>query len=809
MNQINVNINEDNNLEVKALKKQNKKNSNLSSDNKLLKESQNLLVSKNKSKINKKNTKNYTSNLYKKNINECESINNSLNNLANKIISKNKTENISLQEKILLELFINISEFNESNFDFFVSYQNLCNMLNNKGLLNKELNKNVIITKTDLDIKLKEILTNKNLSKKLNFNNFVKFLAYLAYKIDTIHFIDNPRRTFNYIINKYFNNNYYYYNDEKDKNSLIRIIYSYILTIQEEKNINYILEDIIIFLSQIYINYFFNELNNINNKDSVDIDKNNFKCIVLALKNIGIYPILINIKELVIMFYILLDDTNDNIYLDIKDININNDFKFKKFCQFFITLCLFIKEKNYIVLRQYSYLLNKKKEDENFDNILKNGQKEGIVKFILQLNIENKYKYQNIYFNDYNINNDDINKEKEQKNLFNNFNLNHEEIDFIKQIFESYSSYLDKNFNYQLSFTDIIIFLKDYNLIVKNNNYPNLLKEKVLKAQVNSRNNIKKLKRSLHSLDHLFNNKKYIKIKDYNYNSYYNKISLGDLELLFSKTQQKDKKNININKSMDDIFFNKNNNKNNYKDYNLKIRLNLEQFIYFLNFLSNKLFFESLSDFIKYLSKNIKYINTHKFQSRDMNLRFIYRKYKELDSSELLDIIQEFSPILNIYFNLYIRKSNLNGISFNYYLKLFSDFEIFPKIVNHNLLKNIFCVLYQINNNSNEEININEDSKEINIIQKNKEIGFNEFILTFGIISLYITEFWEINEIQSLLALFYLIINSDKIKSLKRENNFNFIQNIKDKVNEINERYNYFKKDDEPEFIKYLKEPYF
>jgi effector-binding domain-containing protein len=201
MNAINENINEDDFYEIKMHKKKKKKNSDTNINNDLTKEKQSILVSKKNSNINKKNTVTYTSNLSIKHQKEYEQINNSLNKLANKIISKNKTLNISLSEKILLELFINISEFNESNFDFFVSYQNLCSMLNSKGLLNREIYNNVVITKSDLDIILKEILTNKNASKKLNYNNFVRFLAYLSYNIDPMHFIDKPKRTFNFIIN--------------------------------------------------------------------------------------------------------------------------------------------------------------------------------------------------------------------------------------------------------------------------------------------------------------------------------------------------------------------------------------------------------------------------------------------------------------------------------------------------------------------------------------------------------------------------------------------------------------------------------
>ena len=185
------------------------------------------------------------------------------------------------------------------------------------------------------------------------------------------------------------------------------------------------------------------------------------------------------------MFYILLDENNDSKYLNIKDIDTNNTFKFKNFCQFFFTLCLFIKEKNFLVLKQYSYLLNKQKDNNSFDNILKIGQKEGIIRFILSLKVENNYKNKEIYPNNYNL--DIKNKVKDISTIKKDFNLNKEENDFIKQIFDSYSSHFDKNFNYLLSYWDIINFLRDFNLIRKNNNYDNLLIEKISLARNNSK----------------------------------------------------------------------------------------------------------------------------------------------------------------------------------------------------------------------------------------------------------------------------------------------------------------------------------
>jgi hypothetical protein len=419
-----------------------------------------------------------------------------------------------------------------------------------------------------------------------------------------------------------------------------------------------------------------------------------------------------------------------------------------------------------------------------------------IIKFILDLNIT-EYKPNN---NDYKI---DINTREEIINFdCNELNLNHKEMNLLKNIFESYSSCFDKYLNYQISFTDIFTFLNDYNLIrIKDynnsNEYKNAFREKITKAQNNSRNKIIKLKESLHSLDFLFNVEKNGKSKILNANSSYNSISLVDAEILFSKLQHKEKQS--SSKSVDKTLSTKN--INNKKEYNLKFRLNFKSFVQFLYLLSNKLCFESFSLFIEFLSFGQ---NNIKLKNRRINLKYFNDKYIQFDSSELSVIIKEFSPIIHLYFVAYVRKINKNEIDYNIYLKILSDFEIFPYIVNNNILKDIFDLLYRIEHNN---IINDEKNKEGHLIEKNKEIGFNVFMYSFGIIAFYLTEVSQLDEIQSFLALFYLIIKSDKIKFVLKNIYFSFVDILKDKISEISKKYNNII-DEEPEYIKFLKEPY-
>ena len=90
------------------------------------------------------------------------------------------------------------------------------------------------------------------------------------------------------------------------------------------------------------------------------------------MKYIGFFPNLVNIKELVIMYYIQLDDNNDNKYLNIEELNLNNDINisFKKFCQYFLCLCFYIKSKKHSFLNQFSYLLKEEKKVNFFQFII-------------------------------------------------------------------------------------------------------------------------------------------------------------------------------------------------------------------------------------------------------------------------------------------------------------------------------------------------------------------------------------------------------------------------------------------------------
>ena len=146
--------------------------------------------------------------------------------------------------------------------------------------------------------------------------------------IDYLHFIAKPKRTLKFNINKLFGNYF-----KENKMSFISLIYNYVLYLQQETNINVMIKPIISNIKNLFIN--FNESNeenlyilNENENQNIYIRKNKFKKILNIMKYIGFFPNLVNIKELVIMYYIQLDDNNDNKYLNIEELNLNNDILF-------------------------------------------------------------------------------------------------------------------------------------------------------------------------------------------------------------------------------------------------------------------------------------------------------------------------------------------------------------------------------------------------------------------------------------------------------------------------------------------------
>ena len=673
---------------------------------------------------------------------------------------------------LLFEVFIHLSEFDINKFDFFVNYSNICTLLREINIIDKKLYTGIIISQKDIDVLFKTIKKNND-TKKLNFKEFMKFFSNLVYKIDFWHFIDNPKRTLKFNIDKFFKN---YFNENKI--SFISLIYNYVLYVQKERNINEILKPIIPFIKNIFIKFYEKEIEtnkenenitNFNDNINLPIYKSKFKNIINIMKYLGLFPFFINLKELVIVYYIELDKNNDNNYLNLNEKNSNFDILFKKFCQLFLCICLYIKEKKQSILKQYLYLYTDN-TDFNFENELKFGQKEGIIRFILNLNNKNLSPGNNLEI--FNINKF-IKETISEKEIIKGLKkLKLKDINFLYQIFESYSSHFDKYLNFQISFSDIVTFLKQCNLI-DNNSYKskNLsIEKKYNKAIKRINKNISRLKISLHSFDNLFTEKYSSKNKNIakiEFKKNKNDISLKDIEIIFCKVSQR----ADINN-----------------------RLFFGEFLKFLYFLMDKIGYNSINEFIEYLNSiKTNYLAVLMKQNEELNKINLF--FNELKSNELIDIINQISPIINIYLAAFSNKNNIYSITYDIFLKIFTEFDIYPNVIGNNILKNIFYELYRMKNINNEKFG------------ENKEIEFEDIYKAIGIIALYLKNSSKLDDKKILLGLFYKIAESKKI-NLELNFNFNFSDDLKNKIVEISKIYYGLDEIKEPEYKSFLENPF-
>ena len=673
---------------------------------------------------------------------------------------------------LLFEVFIHLSEFDINKFDFFVNYSNICTLLREINIIDKKLYTGIIISQKDIDVLFKTIKKNND-TKKLNFKEFMKFFSNLVYKIDFWHFIDNPKRTLKFNIDKFFKN---YFNENKI--SFISLIYNYVLYVQKERNINEILKPIIPFIKNIFIKFYEKEIEtnkenenitNFNDNINLPIYKSKFKNIINIMKYLGLFPFFINLKELVIVYYIELDKNNDNNYLNLNEKNSNFDILFKKFCQLFLCICLYIKEKKQSILKQYLYLYTDN-TDFNFENELKFGQKEGIIRFILNLNNKNLCSENNLEI--FNINKF-IKETISEKEIIKGLKkLKLKDINFLYQIFESYSSHFDKYLNFQISFSDIVTFLKQCNLI-DNNSYKskNLsIEKKYNKAIKKINKDISRLKISLHSFDNLFTEKYSSKNKNITkieFKKNKNDISLKDIEIIFCKVSQR----ADINN-----------------------RLFFGEFLKFLYLLMDKIGYNSINEFIEYLNSiKTNYLAVLMKQNEELNKINLF--FNELKSNELIDIINQISPIINIYLAAFSNKNNIYSITYDIFLKIFTEFDIYPNVIGNNILKNIFYELYRMKNINNEKF------------EENKKIEFEDIYKAIGIIALYLKNSSKLDDKKILLGLFYKIAESKKI-NLELNFNFNFSDNLKNKIFEISKIYYGLDEIEEPEYKSFLENPF-
>ena len=208
----------------------------------------------------------------------------------------------------------------------------------------------------------------------------------------------------------------------------------------------------------------------------------------------------------------------------------------------------------------------------------------------------------------------------------------------------------------------------------------------------------------------------------------------------------------------------------------------------------DKIGFNSINKFIEYLNSiKTNYLAVLMKQNEELNKINLF--FNELKSNKLIDIINQISPIINIYLAAFSNKNNIYSITYDIFLKIFTEFDIYPNVIGNNILKNIFYELYRMKNINNEKF------------EENKKIEFEDIYKAIGIIALYLKNSSKLDDKKILLGLFYKIAESKKI-NLELNFNFNFSDNLKNKIFEISKIYYGLDEIEEPEYKSFLENPF-
>ena len=704
--------------------------------------------------------------------------------------SNNSNKNF-LFENILLNIFMNYSDFSEIDFQYYLSLTNLNKILKNIGIIEKKKSQ---ITISDINIIFKKVKGNL-LSNKLNFREFESLIFQLAMLINEDKFKKDIKNYMNFFITKYFKK----ISDKCSKsNNIINNINS--IEFNSTSNIIKILSKIIKKLKEIYFQFFKYDIDhNINNEKTI---KENLKSCFIFLKSYEICPLYISIKEISLYYYLIINIQEEEIPL-FSNFKLGNNFNFQKFCHFLtiIGISIINKEKN--EFNDKSQKIMNKKEDKNYINHYINlNNEEKFIQFLNKLNnlegIEKTHKnFSHITMNSNNSNilpdkkyiddffpNAFYYKEKSKGNLFylsKNFNennlINHlneknelNQILFfknqniinkkiLKEIFEYYSDYNDKYQMNKIGYNDFMKFIKDFNLFnlsklnteEKNNIFSSSLRMSKLQTTSTIKQNIKLNKSEISKRNIL--------------NEQYLNILWSDI------SGKKNQKIINLNSIKPKINLNRSSSLNSLKPNSLNYnKLNYFQFIEILLSISQILYFDSFDIFVKFLEEgNNIYLNIQEKKNEIMNKFYIIQ-----NNNQLIKILNSIKKILKNYYNYYSK--NKEKITFDIIIKIYKDFNILPYFISFIELKNIFFTLADILNNKQD-------------LEKEKKINFELFLISLGIISLSINTSSNLTNIERLILLLVQIAYSEKKNQFFSNETFSIRKDLFNIIIELEKNY--------------------
>ena len=641
-------------------------------------------------------------------------------------------------DKVYL-LFINNSFYSQEKNTYFITQQNLYKIIKNISI---NLNINII------DLIFKRVSTHQSLL--INYEQFQQFLILLCEKQYPNEFKKNKKEAmkkflsllyqkYPYVIQKETNNDkndltYYFYNSMEQ-------LFNYEINESQLQ----IIEKISSSLMEIYEKYFNDGI-----KNEMYNKKNSLTYLIEFSRDFEIIPYYLNETQISCYYCLLNEKQNRKKILE---------FTFDDFTKFIIRIGIYAYDKCFKIpydeitdigkLLLFLEILNNSKGMNNFSRKLSRP----FSQFSL---IPDKKVYNDLNKNDNIENNIGNNIDEDFDNNIENNNLIKNNISAFQITFSYFCTHGDKLNCNLMNLSSYIKFLKHCKI------YHEVLDTQRKEFNKIS-NDLKKKNEKKNGVSNRFNNdnifkttmeKNYIKKITKIVNSNNNDLLIGesDVNIIFSYLTGPRNSNFNeyYQKMLDKNYgisttiwnnlekkFNtkaiNNKNVNEEEKSHKMLRMDFKTFLLSLKYIARKIYSNlninnALNKLLinniipNLIDKDIKFINT------ETNLYYfdnLEKNFDDLKNEEFSFCIDKLKQVMNMYYKIYF---DTEIIVFNQFFNFYTDFSIFPDLINLFQIKTLFIFLCE---KTKIEENINFNS--LNEINKEPYINNNLFALSFAI----------------------------------------------------------------------------
>ena len=743
---------------------------------------QNNIQQNNQSQVDNFNNENQNENVYENEANneddnyyneyyneEADNNNENIYNENEDYYENEENKRISRNDKLYL-IFINNSVYIPEKNKYFLSQQNLYKIIK-KIVLPFDINK--------IDLIFKRISPK---SLQINFDQFQQFLILLCEKENPFQFKRNKKEAMNTFLSLLFAKfqiviNYGVNNDKNETSKYFYNSINKLFNYKPNDSQLYILEQINSSLMEIYEKYF-----NDGTKNEIYSQENILRYIIEFSRDFEIIPFYLSETQMSTYYFLSNEKENPNQKLD---------FTFEHFKMFFIRISIYIYEKFFKTNNDKTSEVGKLLlflERLEFSKGMKNFSRKLSRPNAKQLSLipnKNVYKELNEVCNiEIDVNNNDDNENMQNNMLIKN-NLSAFETTF------SYFCSHGNKFNNLMNLSSYIKFLKHckiYKEVFENQRKKfNQISNEMIKKELsynkgfsnqrfyNQNNNYKtneqkKYIKTITKIVNSSNNNSLIGESDvniifsyltgprnYNFNEYYQKMldknSGCSTAIWTNEEKQFNTKAIN------------NKNTNEEEKSHKILRMDFKTFLLSLKFIARKIYSnlyidQALDNLLKnriipnliYKDNNI--INVNKNFYYFDNLEKVYEYLKD---EEFTFCINKLKQVMNMYFKIYF---DTKTIVFNQFFNFYTDFSIFPDIINLSQIKTLFAFLSQ-----KTKLEENKNLNSINEISKEQYINSNLFALSFAIVS----KIYNLNETNDfILNIVGLIEKMNKSEGVKK-----------------------------------------